>query len=102
MPTYDYACDACAHEFERVQRITENAIKKCPDCGKMKARRMIGGGSFILKGGNWESDLYSGASNRKGASSSEKSPGAAKKSESPAKKSAGPAKKSASRATDAG
>ena len=68
MPTYDYACDACGHEFERVQRITEKPLKKCPKCGKEKARRMIGGGGFILKGGGWESDLYSGPSNRSGSS----------------------------------
>jgi putative FmdB family regulatory protein len=64
MPTYDYACDNCGHEFERQQRITEKALKKCPKCGKDEARRMIGGGGFILKGGGWESDLYSGPSNR--------------------------------------
>lgn len=64
MPTYDYACDNCGYEFEREQRITEDPIKKCPKCGKLKARRMIGGGGFILKGGGWESDLYSGPSNR--------------------------------------
>lgn len=64
MPTYDYACDACGYEFERQQRITEKPLRKCPKCGKLKARRMIGGGGFILKGGGWESDLYSGPSNR--------------------------------------
>ena len=64
MPTYDYSCDNCGHEFERQQRITEKPVKKCPECGKLKARRMIGGGGFILKGGGWESDLYSGPSNR--------------------------------------
>jgi len=64
MPTYNYACDSCGHEFEREQRITEKPLKKCPRCGKDKARRMIGGGNFILKGGGWESDLYSGPSNR--------------------------------------
>ena len=64
MPTYEYQCDACSHGFEREQRITEDAIKKCPKCKKLKARRMINGGGFILKGGNWESDLYSGASNK--------------------------------------
>ncbi len=72
MPTYDYACDACGHEFERVQRITEKPLRKCPKCGRDKARRMIGGGNFILKGGGWESDLYSGPSNR-GAKSETKS-----------------------------
>lgn len=76
MPTYDYFCDACGNEFERFQRITEKPLKKCPKCGKLKARRMIGGGGFILKGGGWESDLYSGPSNRT------KSDGKSKASES--------------------
>jgi len=78
MPTYDYHCDHCGHEFEREQRITEKPVKKCPSCGKLKARRMIGGGGFILKGGGWESDLYSGASNRTQADKPD-----ASKSESP-------------------
>jgi putative FmdB family regulatory protein len=64
MPTYAYACDTCGHEFEREQRITEEPLKNCPECGKPTARRMIAGTGFILKGGGWESDLYSGPSNR--------------------------------------
>ena len=64
MPTYSYKCDACEHEFEKEQRITEKPVKKCPKCGKMKSRRMIAlSPGFILKGGGWESDLYSGPSN---------------------------------------
>lgn len=64
MPTYSYKCDACEHEFEKEQRITEKPVKKCPKCGKMKSRRMISlSPGFILKGGGWESDLYSGPSN---------------------------------------
>jgi putative FmdB family regulatory protein len=63
MPTYDYACDACGKNFELEQRITEAAIKKCPKCGKLKARRMISGGNFMLKGSGWYADGYSGKSN---------------------------------------
>ena len=58
MPTYSYRCDACGRGFEREQRISEDPVKKCPRCGKRKARRMISGGSFILKGGGWYSDGY--------------------------------------------
>lgn len=58
MPTYNYACDACGFGFEREQRISEDPIKKCPKCGKAKARRMISAGNFILKGGGWYSDGY--------------------------------------------
>ncbi len=58
MPTYSYKCDACGRGFEREQRISEDPVKKCPSCGKPKARRMITGGNFILKGGGWYSDGY--------------------------------------------
>ncbi|MCB9659750.1 MAG: zinc ribbon domain-containing protein [Sandaracinaceae bacterium] len=84
MPTYDYVCDACGQSFEREQRITEDAIKKCLKCGKLKARRMISGGSFILKGGGWESDLYSGSSNRKASASGDGDSSASSAASAPA------------------
>jgi len=83
MPTYDYSCDDCGHEFEREQRITEKPLKKCPKCGKDKARRMIAGGGFILKGGGWESDLYSGPSNRSGTAAKSETPSTSSSSSSP-------------------
>jgi len=72
MPTYDYGCKACGHEFQREQRISENPIKKCPECGKLQAKRLISRTSFVLKGGGWYSDLYSGPSNKSGGSSEDK------------------------------
>ena len=59
MPVYEYICKACDHEFERKQRISDNPLKKCPECGAMKAKRLISRTSFVLKGGGWYSDLYS-------------------------------------------
>ena len=59
MPTYEYECRACGHEFEREQRIHEDAIKTCPRCRKHEARRLISRTSFVLKGSGWYSDLYS-------------------------------------------
>ena len=61
MPVYEYQCAACGHEFEREQRISEDPIKKCPKCGKSKAKRLISRTSFVLKGGGWYGDLYSSA-----------------------------------------
>ncbi len=58
MPTYEYKCDACNNEWELEQRISEDPVKKCPKCGKLKARRMISGGNFLLKGEGWYKDLY--------------------------------------------
>ena len=59
MPTYEYQCGACEHEFEREQRITEDPIRTCPNCKARKARRLISRTSFVLKGSGWYSDLYS-------------------------------------------
>ncbi len=59
MPTYEYRCDKCGHEFEREQRITDDPVKKCPGCRSARVKRLISATSFVLKGGGWYSDLYS-------------------------------------------
>jgi putative FmdB family regulatory protein len=82
MPTYDYACDACGKSFELEQRITEAPIKKCPKCGKLKARRMISGGNFMLKGGGWYADGYGNKSASKSDSSSSSDKGSSDKGSS--------------------
>lgn len=51
MPIYEYACPKCG-EFEVTQRITEDALKKCPTC-KSKVRKLISNTSFHLKGTGW-------------------------------------------------
>jgi putative FmdB family regulatory protein len=48
MPTYDYECDACGHRFEMFQPITAKAVRKCPQCRKLKVRRLIGTGAGII------------------------------------------------------
>ncbi|MCH2135119.1 MAG: zinc ribbon domain-containing protein [Phycisphaerales bacterium] len=51
MPTYDYRCNACEHEFELVQSMTAPVKRKCPQCGRLKLERLIGtGAGFIIKG----------------------------------------------------
>ena len=61
MPTYEYYCKACDHEWERDQRISDAPLKTCPKCKARKAKRMISQTSFVLKGSGWYSDLYSSA-----------------------------------------
>jgi putative FmdB family regulatory protein len=48
MPTYEYECDACGHKFEKFQSIKAAPIRKCPECGKSKVRRLIGTGAGLL------------------------------------------------------
>lgn len=71
MPTYSYRCSACNHTFDKVQRITEDAIKVCESCGAETASRLITSGNFVLKGSGWYGDLYSGSSNKKNAAPSD-------------------------------
>ncbi|MFO0826993.1 MAG: zinc ribbon domain-containing protein [Phycisphaerales bacterium] len=61
MPTYEYLCNACGHEFEQFQSIKAAPIKKCPACGKNSVARKIGiGGAVIFKGGGfYETDYRS-------------------------------------------
>ena len=38
MPTYEYACKACGHRLEAVQKFTDDALTECPECGASCAR----------------------------------------------------------------
>jgi putative FmdB family regulatory protein len=48
MPTYEYHCDACEHNFDEFQSINDPPLKKCPKCGKLKLRRVFGAGAAII------------------------------------------------------
>lgn len=52
MPTYEYECTTCGTQFEREQKITEDPIKECPECGN-SVKRVISSGNFVLKGSGW-------------------------------------------------
>lgn len=56
MPIYEYKCDKCG-VVEVMQRITDPALKKCPNC-KSKVERMLSRSSFVLKGSGWYATDY--------------------------------------------
>jgi len=63
MPTYEYHCDACEHNFDEFQSIKDKPLKKCPQCGKLKLRRVFGAGAAILfKGSGFYQTDYRSAS----------------------------------------
>jgi putative FmdB family regulatory protein len=76
MPTYEYVCDACEHEFEEFQSMSAKHLKKCPECGKNKLRRLIGtGAGIIFKGsGFYQTDYRSDGYNKDKKADSEKKP----------------------------
>jgi putative FmdB family regulatory protein len=51
MPTYEYACQKCGHQFEQFQSMRDEPLKKCPKCRKAGLKRLVGGGAgLIFKG----------------------------------------------------
>jgi putative FmdB family regulatory protein len=108
MPTYEYKCDACGHEFEKFQSITAPAIRKCPECGKNKVKRLISSGAgLIFKGSGFYITDYRSDSYKNAAKSDSGAPaktegagkpagsgagGAAKSDSAPAKTESAPAK----------
>lgn len=50
MPTYDYDCADCGHEFEQFQSMSSAALEICPKCGGKVKRRIHGGAGLIFKG----------------------------------------------------
>lgn len=90
MPTYEYVCDACKHEFEKFHSILAAPEKVCPKCRKRKVRRKIGIGAGVLFKGtgfyetDYRSDGYSKAAEADRKSSESPKPADAKSDAKPA------------------
>lgn len=70
MPIYEYECSACGHKMEAIQKISDQPLTDCPQCGKPELKKLISAAGFRLKGGGWyETDFKSG--NKKNVVSSE-------------------------------
>jgi putative FmdB family regulatory protein len=65
VPTYDYQCDACSHQFEARQRISAEPLTECPSC-RGPVRRLIAPAPFILKGRGWYVTDYPSETRKKG------------------------------------
>lgn len=90
MPTYEYECERCGHVFEKFQSMTEEPVKRCPQC-RGKVKRLIGtGAGIIFKGsGFYETDYRSEEYKRKAKSESEPSGGGGKAASEKAKSDSG-------------
>lgn len=85
MPTYDYECDACGHRFELYQSISADPERKCPECKKLKLRRLIGtGAAVVFKGsGFYQTDYRSDSYKKSAAADSGSSSGGSSSTEKP-------------------
>ncbi|HMO17526.1 MAG TPA: zinc ribbon domain-containing protein [Oligoflexia bacterium] len=73
MPTYEYKCYSCAHQFEIVQKISDPVLKDCPNCKDQTLKRLVSAPAFHLKGSGWYKTDYSSQSSGLNTDSSAKS-----------------------------
>ena len=60
MPIYEYACDDCGHEFDKLQKMSEAPLSDCPACDKESLKKKISAPGFRLSGSGWyETDFKS-------------------------------------------
>lgn len=73
MPIYEYKCEVCGHQFDRMMKMSD-PNPPCPDFGNVadhdfegegephacggETKKLISGGTFHLKGGGWAADGY--------------------------------------------
>lgn len=53
MPIYEYACSACGHRLEAIQKMSEAPLTHCPACGKPELKKLLSAAGFQLKGSGW-------------------------------------------------
>ncbi len=61
MPIYEYRCEDCGHEMEKLQKMSDPALTECPECKQDALKKVISAVGFRLKGAGWyETDFKSG------------------------------------------
>ena len=72
MPLYEYQCSKCKHRFEKIQKFSDEMLKKCPECGG-PIEQMISAPAVHYKGSGWYVTDYpkKGAASHAGSSDSD-------------------------------
>lgn len=99
MPLYEYRCDACGHQFEKIQRFSDDPITVCPSCNGGPVVKLLSSPAIQFKGSGWYITDYarkgqsgppdsttSGTTKSEGASSSETSTPAKPSTDTPSTK----------------
>jgi len=53
MPIYEYRCESCGEELEKLQRMSDDKLVDCPACGEPALKRLVSAAAFRLKGSGW-------------------------------------------------
>lgn len=61
MPIYEYQCESCGHKLEKLQKLSDDPLKICPNCDAPSLNKLVSAAGFRLKGGGWyETDFKTG------------------------------------------
>ena len=83
MPLYEYRCEACGHQFEKIQRFSDELVTVCPSCGSGPVVKLLSSPAIQFKGSGWYITDYA-KKNQSGSAApkSEKTEGGSSTSES--------------------
>jgi putative FmdB family regulatory protein len=92
MPTYEYRCKSCGHEFEEFQTMSSDPLIMCPKCAKPNLKRLISSGvGLIFKGsGFYLTDYKKSNTSSSSSTKSESKPDSKSESKPDSKKEAKP------------
>jgi putative FmdB family regulatory protein len=70
MPIYEYQCEGCEHRFEKLQKMSDEPLKDCPECQSPQLKKLISAAGFQLKGKGWyETDFKNKKTDAKSSAS---------------------------------
>lgn len=88
MPIYEYACQACGHALEVIQKMSDAPLKDCPACGKPQLKKLMSASGFQLKGSGWYATDFKGGAKKSETSAGESKNSASDSGSDPASKAA--------------
>ena len=78
MPIYEYGCQSCGHKLDALQKMSDEPLKDCPECGEPALKRLLSAPRFRLKGSGWYETDFKQDKQRNIAKADSDSDGAAK------------------------
>ena len=72
MPIYEYVCDNCGHYLEALQKLSDEPLVFCPECGDATLRKQVSAAAFRLKGTGWYETDFKNSDKKKPADNAEK------------------------------
>ena len=82
MPIYEYVCDNCSHHLEALQKMSDEPLVFCPECGEAGLRKQVSAAAFRLKGTGWYETDFKNSDKKKPAESKDKESGSGSTSDS--------------------